>query len=187
MSETVLGFDVSSSCIGIGVLQINDDKSIQFISVEYIKPLKKGNIVERIADTRDKIKSVIEKVKPDHIGIEDIIKFMKGKSSANTIIMLTTFNRMICLLANDYLGHSPKLFNIMSIRHGLKLDKKLPSKEDMPELVAHHLGIEFPYELNRKGNKKVENYDKADGIAVALYHTFLLTDRIKKKKAKKLK
>src|SRR5713101_2439427 len=109
MSETVLGFDVSSSCIGIGVLQINDDKSIQFISVEYIKPLKKGNIVERIADTRDKIKSVIEKVKPDHIGIEDIIKFMKGKSSANTIIMLTTFNRMICLLANDYLGHSPKL------------------------------------------------------------------------------
>jgi hypothetical protein len=73
----------------------------------------------------------------------------------------------------------------MSIRHGLKLDGNLPKKEDMPELVAKHLGITFPYEVNKKGRIKVENYDMADGVAVALYYAFLLTGKVKRKGKKK--
>ena len=110
---------------------------------------------------------------------------MKGKSTAKTIIMLTTFNRMICLTSYDYLGSSPKLYSVMTIRHGLKTGKELPKKEEMPALVAQHLGITFPYEYNKKGNIKVESFDKADGMAVALYHARFLAGMVKSKGKKK--
>lgn len=180
----VVGFDVSSSTIGFSVIDY-DTNGLKLVSSGYIKPIKKGSIIERIVDTRDKINKIINEFKPDHIGIEDIIQFMQGKSTAKTIIMLTTFNRMISLCAYDYLKKSPELFNVMTIRHGLKFSKELPKKEEMPELVAKHLEIKFPYETNKKGKIKVENYDRADGIAVGLYYTFVLMGKIKRKDKKK--
>ena len=179
----ILGIDCSSQTIGYSVLEVND-KDIKFIKCGYIKPSKKGPISERLAKTRDEVKNLIDTVKPDVIGIEEIIQFMQGKSTAKTIIMLTTFNRMVCLLAYDYLGKSPELFNIMSIRHGLKIGSELPKKEEIPDLVAKHLEITFPYEYNKKNAIKVESYDKADGTAVGLYYAFILTGK-KVRKVKK--
>lgn len=182
MSKIILGIDCSSTTIGWCVLSWDDvTNDIKFVKADYLKPTKTGSIIERIIDTRNKIQKIIEDNKPDVIAIEDIIKFMKGKSTAQTIIMLTTFNRMIGLVAYDYLKTSPNLFSVMTIRHGLKINKIFPKKEDMPELVAKHLGITFPYEYGKKGAFKVENYDKADGIAVALYQAFVLAGIIKSK------
>lgn len=185
MVKRILGIDCSSTTIGYSVLEIDDNNQIVYKSVSYLKPIKTGTIVDRIVDTRNKIQDIINDVKPDYIGIEDIIQFMKGKSTAQTIIMLTTFNRMVCLLAHDYLHRNPELFSVMTIRHGLKIGKDLPKKEDMPELVAKHLGITFPYERiakgKTKGNIKVESYDMADGMAVALYLAFVLTGKVKRK------
>lgn len=181
--KRVLGFDISSTTIGYCVLEISDGNDIQFILCNYIKPLKKGSIIERVAHTRDVVQSVIDQVKPDYIAIEDIVQFMAGASTAKTIITLTTFNRMIGLLAHDYLGKSPALYSVMSIRHGLKTDKILPKKEEIPDLVAKHLKIKFPYLFNKKGKIKVESYDMADGVAVALFHAFVLTQRVKVKKS----
>lgn len=178
-----MGLDCSSTTIGISLLEI-DNNEIHFKKCFYIKPIKTGTIVERLIDTRNKIRKIIEDSKPDYIGIEDIISFMKNKSTAQTIITLTAFNRMICLLAYDYLNKSPELFSVMSIRHGLKLNKVFPKKEDMPELVAKHLNIKFPYEISKKGKIKEENYDMADGTAVGLYYAFLLTNKVKAKKVK---
>jgi Holliday junction resolvasome RuvABC endonuclease subunit len=182
MAKIILGFDVSSTTIGWCSLswdELNND--IKFIDMGYIKPIKKGSIIERIVDTRNKIQKIIVATQPDYIAVEDIIQFMQGKSTAKTIIMLTTFNRMVCLTAYDYSGKAPTLYNVMTIRHGLKLTKDLPKKEEIPDLVAKHLGITFPYEYNKKGNVKVESYDKADGVAVALYHTFILSGKAKSK------
>ncbi len=186
MSKRILGFDVSSTTIGYCILDIDEvSGKIDYVAADYVKPIKKGHIIERVADTRTKIQKIIEVTKPDYIGIEDIIQFMQGKSTAKTIIMLTTFNRMIGLLAYDYLGRAPELFSVMSIRHGLKTGKELPKKEDMPALVSNHLGITFSYGVNKKGKTKVENYDIADGIAVALYYAFVLTGKVKRKGKKK--
>lgn len=177
----VLGFDISSTCIGWGLIEI-DDVNMKLLDSGYIKPIKSGSIIDRLFDTRNKIKDLITKLSPTHIGIEDVICFMKGKSSANTVITLAIFNRMIALLSYDMLNSPPQLFSVMSIRHGLKLNKILPKKEDMPGVVEKHLGITFQYEKNRKNKNKPENYDRADGIAVALYYSFILTKRIKRKK-----
>lgn len=183
----ILGFDVSSKCIGWGLLNIDDNKNITLIKCGHLEPIKKGSIVERIVSTRDRIKKIIEELEPDYIGIENIIQFMKGKSTAKTIIMLTTFNRMITLLSYDYLNKEPALFSVLTIRHGLKINNIFPKKEDMPALVSQHLGITFPYEFNKKGKLKIENYDMADGIAVALYFAFKLIGKfnVKKHKVKK--
>ncbi len=180
--KRILGIDCSSTTIGLGVLDIDDENNIKFVSMDYIKPIKTGTIIERIVDTRNKVKAFVEKIQPTDIAIEEIISFMKGASTAKTIIMLTTFNRMVCLLAYDYLNKDPELFNVMSIRHGLKLNKILPKKEEIPDLVAKHLNITFPWEFGKKGKLKVENYDKADGAAVALYHAYILTGKVKGKK-----
>lgn len=182
----ILGIDCSSTTIGWCILDADVvTKDIKFIKADYLKPIKKGSIVDRIADTRNKINVILNTEKPDMVGIEDIISFMKGKSTAKTIITLTTFNRMTCLAAYDYLKKSPELFNVMTIRHGLKIGKDLPKKEQMPELVAKHLGITFPYQINKKGKIKEESLDMADGVAVALYYAFLLTGRVRRKGKKK--
>lgn len=184
--KIILGIDVSSTTIGFGTLgwnEVTDD--IKYIDMFYIKPIKDGTVIERIVHTRDKMQKIIADIKPDYIAIEEIISFMKGKSTAKTVITLTTYNRMIGLVAYDYLAKAPEMFNVMSIRHGLKLNKKLPSKQEIPELVSKHLGITFPYEYKKTGKLKVENEDKADGTAVALYYAFLLSGKIVKKGKKK--
>jgi len=180
--STILGFDVSSTCIGYCVLELKDSK-INFISCDYIKPIKDGNLINRLADTRDKIKNIINDVKPDFIAIEDIISFMAGGSTAKTIITLTSFNRMICLCAYDYLGKSPELLSIMTIRSNIKKELKLqknPKKEDIPEALEKILKINFPWELNKKGDPKKENYDMSDSIAVA----YCLANKLKNKASK---
>src|SRR5258708_26919146 len=180
MIKTIMGFDVSSSVIGFYILKV-ENNNIKLIKVDYVKPIKKGSIIERLADTRTKIKKIIEDNAPDQICIEEIIQFISGGSTAKTIITLTAFNRMVGLLAYDYLGKSPELFNVMSIRHGIKIGKILPKKEEMPELVSKHLKIKFDWDLNKKGKPRPENFDRADSIAVALYYAFILTGKIVKK------
>lgn len=189
MIKRVLGFDISSSCIGYSILEFDDiTKDIYFISCNYHKPIKKGSILDRLYHTKSIINKIIYDNRPDYIAIEDIVQFMKNKSSAKTVITLAVFNRMIGMLAYDYLNKSPELFNVMQIRHGLKFDKVLPKKEEMPELVSKHLNINFPYVYGKK-NKKIapESNDMADSVAVALYCVYVHTGRIipKNKKGKK--
>lgn len=176
----ILGLDVSSTTIGIGVVEAQD-KEISFVSCSYLKPNKKGSILERLDNTRQDINKIIQQIKPDEIAIEDIVQFMSGSSTAKTIITLTSFNRMIGLLSLDYLHRPPSMYSVLTIRHGLKVTKKLPKKEEMPELLATHLNIKFPYLKNKNKKIKIENYDMADGLAVALYSAFLSTGRAKRK------
>lgn len=192
-TKVILGIDSSSETIGLGVLEINLlTNDIKYLSCEYVKPPKDGNISERIFTTRNQIQEIINRIKPDYIAIEEIVQFMKGKSSANTIIMLTTFNRMNCLIARDYLGHSPELFNVLSIRHGIKLSKVLPKKEELPFCLEQHLNFKFPFEYTMKkvktskvlvqGKIKDVSYDMSDALCVALHYARILTGKHKKKK-----
>lgn len=184
----IIGFDISSSTIGYGVLDIDiENKVVKYYDSGYFKPQKTGNILERLAATRLKISEILEKYQPEDIAIEDIIQFMAGKSTAKTIGMLTTFNRMIGLHCLDFIKKSPQLFSVVKIRNGLKIDVKL-EKKDMPKIIEHHLKIKFPFEYKKRNKKtkeekpKDENLDRADGIAVALYYALLLTNKLKKKK-----
>lgn len=192
MIKKVLGFDVSSTCIGYCLLEWDDVlNTISYKEMNNYKPSKNGNILDRLKKTQDVIDKLIKDLSPDYIAIEDIIQFMPDKSKAITIITLAVFNRMIGILSYNHLKESPQLFNIMQIRHGLKIDNDLPKKQDMPELVAKHLGITFPYIYKKTGAVAPESEDMADGTAVALFYAFVLSGKIKlkikKTKSKKRK
>lgn len=166
----IIGFDASSSTVGYAVLdynEISNEKTLVYC--DYFKPSKKGNLFERLSNTRKTIIAILSEYKPDLISIEDIVSFMPGSSTSKTILILTAFNRMVGLSCFDHLKHPPSLFNVMSIRHGLKFDSQLPKKEEMPELVGKHLNITFPMESDKNGKLLEENYDKADSVAVALF------------------
>jgi|GEM_PF-3450296 len=163
----ILGLDVSSSTIGYGLIEISDN-NIVLLKSGVVKPHQDDNMIRSLAKTRDYISALFETCEPNVIVIEDIIKFMKGQSSANTIIKLTSFNRMICLLANDYLNEPPKLLSVLTIRHAIKLDKSIPKKEEVPLILQNHLNYKTTINVNKKGNLRPEYFDEADGIACAL-------------------
>lgn len=168
----ILGFDISTSTIGWCAIEINDGK-MYYLECDYIKPPKKGTIFERLAKTKEEILQVIHTYQPDYVGIEDIVKFMKGHSTAKTIISLASINRMVGLTVHEHCKNSPELFSVLQIRHGIRRMsglKKLPPKEDIPELTAKILGMNsFMWRYKKTGKPMIENYDMADAMACAIY------------------
>lgn len=127
-------------------------------------------MIETLFHVKNYIAQLINTHNPDHIALEEFIPFMKGKSTAATTISLGILNRTVGVAIFEVTGKLPELLHVMQIRHLLK-KKVLPKKEDIPELVADHLGIPFPYycKPSKKGPVQLkENGDVADAIAVAL-------------------
>jgi len=163
----ILGIDASSTTVGWGVLEVINDK-IKLLDYGYFKPSKKGSVFERLSKMRLDLSKILDKYNPDHIAIEEISKYMPGKSSANTIIQLAIFNRFVGQYCYDYTGRNPNMLNVLSIRHKIKLSKKLPDKSEIPSIIEERLKITLKKELNKNGKEREENYDTADGIACGL-------------------
>lgn len=164
----ILGFDVSSTVTAYCCMTVEDKKIIN-IEHGFFKPNKKGTIFERLSSFQKEIEKIVKKFNPDQIAIEDIIQFMKQKSQANTIITLALFNRQVGLTCFNF-GYQPYLYNVMQIRHCIKLNKDIPKKEDVPSVLEKRLNITFPFILNKKSKIKPESYDVSDAFAVTLTH-----------------
>lgn len=169
----ILSLDISTTTIGISVLEHNNGKNIKLLHQEFYKP-PKIDIFEMLLDVSNHMRSIYDTWKPDEIAIEEFIQFMKGGSGAKTIIPLAVLNRVIGFCFFIWTGQTPILYSVMTIRHTIKFGKKIPPKEDIPEIVAKHLQIEFPYyyKTNKRGKQTImtESYDVADSIAVGLTH-----------------
>ncbi len=185
--------DASTATIGLCIVDYCDDKA-KLKHQEYYKPPTKGNLFERLAAVRLYIQEKIDEFKPDDLAIEDIALYMK-LSTARTLATLAVLNRTVGLAIYNKTEKAPYLYNAMRIRHAIKLDKDLPSKEEIPELVAKMLNFKFPYEYRKKrdGSEilKDEVSDMADAIAVALCHIKMdragIADELQIKKKKKKK
>jgi len=196
----VLGLDASTNTIGICVLDFSLDGYFNLVHHSYYKPPKKGHPIERLAYTKQTIENIIEEYNPNFIALEDIILFMKGKSTARTTTSLAALNRTVGLAAYDKTKKPPTLLNVLTIRHAIK-DKEVPDKDHIPEVVAKKLNMDFPWILNKNNKPIPENYDVADGMAVALAYACLTINnngtfpiykessvkKEKKKKTKKIK
>ena len=180
-----MGLDISTTTVGIAIIEASD--KITLVHSEFYKPPKEGDIFYRLSTTRDYVMSIFDKFKPDDVAIEDIILFMKGFSGAKTIIPLAVLNRTIGLAIYEKLKKPPVLLNVLKIRRTLNEKKGLPSKEEMPELVAKILDIDFPYIKNKKDKLIVENFDVADGIAVALAWAKLKNQVVEDRPKKRVK
>lgn len=174
----ILSLDISSTTVGYAVLNVIH-KQVKLIEVGFIKPSKQGSLFDRLASLKKEMLAVIAKYKPDEICIEEIAQFIPRKSTANTIITLAVFNRMVGLLAYEQLKKAPHYFPVMTIRHGLKKTLKAPDKEQMPALVESYLKIKIPRRIKKTGRVADELYDQADAISVGLYYAYLITGQLK--------
>lgn len=186
----VLGLDASTTTVGIAVISYDNEYKPTLIYSNYYKPNKEDGIINMLIETRSYIKNIANKYSIDEFVIEDYVRFMKGKSSASTVIPLAILNTTLRLMILDDFHISPEALNVLKIRHALKLDKKLPTKDDMPDLVAHHLGIDYPWLYKYNKRKKIdvimdESYDIADAIAVALAFIKIKSRPLKKQRSRK--
>jgi Holliday junction resolvasome RuvABC endonuclease subunit len=167
----IIGLDASTSTVGICILDYNE-QSIKLVHYEYYKPDKSNGLLDMLQKTRAYILDLFYKYQVQEFVIEDFVKFMKGASSASTVIPLAILNMTLRLAMLD-IGVIPESLNVLKIRHTIKRNKELPKKEDIPELVAYHLGIDYPwyYKINKRTKQQVvieESFDVADAMAVSI-------------------
>jgi Holliday junction resolvasome RuvABC endonuclease subunit len=172
----VLGFDCSSSTIGWGFIGVENDLLV-LLAHGHIKPMdSKFPLLERLNSVFDDIELLCNKLSPTHISIEDIFLFMGGKkgkggSTAQTITILTAFNRIVGVSAFRKANGNVKLFSVHEIRKIIKNSypeiKKKIEKDDIPNIIVNCLEPKFENIINKKGNVAKETFDESDGIAVA--------------------
>jgi len=152
----VIALDASTTTIGISIFSYNN--KIQLLHYEYYKPNKKVEILEMIKQTRKYILDMCLSYNITHFVIEDFTRFMKGKSTAATIIPLAILNMSLRLACQDA-GYNVTALNVMKIRHTIKKSKILPKKEEIPRLVADILEMdEFPLFYKKTEKREVMNF-----------------------------
>lgn len=168
-----MGLDISTTTIGIAILEIDKKKSSKInlenkvIHLSYYKPLKKVHLYQMLSTAKKYILDMINLYNPNYIFIEDIILFMPKRSTAATVTTLATINRAIGLsIYEEYC--EPILLSVSKIRSFLKeKSSKNPDKLEIPLLLEKKLKFKFPIEMNRRNKIKKEVYDMADALAVA--------------------
>jgi Holliday junction resolvasome RuvABC endonuclease subunit len=181
----ILGLDISSATIGWSILEA-DGESYSLKKYGHIKPTSKkkadDNFSLRLNYAFDAITDLVKTENPDVIAIEDYAKkFSKGRSSANTILILSSFNEVCGLAAFRVSKIKPIRMPVTTLRKLVKTEFAcdIDDKQDVMSFCKKTFN-NFLTPNNRAGNIKKECYDEADSIIVAL--GYYLEKRGKKKK-----
>ena len=169
----VLGLDISSATIGWSILDASE-QSYSLKKYGHIKPTSKkksdDNFSLRLNYAFDAITELVKNENPDVIAIEDYAKkFSKGRSSANTILILSSFNEVCGLAAYRVSKITPVRMPVTSLRKLVKTEYScdIDDKQDVMQFCKKTFN-NFLTQNNRAGNIKKECYDEADSIIVAL-------------------
>ncbi len=87
----ILGLDISTTTIGIAILEIDEKKSTQdklsskILHLSYYKPLKNVHLYQMLSVAKKYILDLVSLYSPDYVFIEDIILFMPKRSTAATV------------------------------------------------------------------------------------------------------
>lgn len=171
--KKVLSLDISSSTIGWSTIEYNKDE-FKLLDYGWLKPPKKakGSLSFRLNDTVEMITNLIGCHHPDEIAVEDYARrFSRGRSTANTIIVLSTFNEVVCLTAYRIMKKDVYRYPVATIRSqvGKLFNTKLVSKDDIFPAIESRASI-FKKQLNRNNKTKSESMDAVDAIAVGITH-----------------
>ena len=171
--QRLLSLDISSSTIGWAIFDY-DNSIVKLTTYGHFKPMSKAKSKDtlplRLQDAELKLKDILKKYKPTAIAVEDYAKrFSRGRSQADTIILLAVFNEVCCLTAYKELGINPEKYPVTTIRScvGKHFGTKIISKDDIfPEIVKNC--SKFSVTINKIGNTKKECGDEADAIACGI-------------------
>lgn len=171
---SVLGLDCSTSTIGFGLISLGN----KLLAYGHLKPIKadKATLIERLAQVYADINMLCNQLRPSMIAIEDIKKYMP-KSTAQTITILASFNRVVAVAGYNFIN-DVEFYSEAEVRKVIKnhyLDKNDKiEKTDMPDFIINHISKKYNKIKNKRNdNIAVETFDESDGIAVALCRSIL--------------
>ena len=167
--NTVLSFDISSSVIGWSKLAFDKD-SISLINYGNFKPIKSESIEKRLIFVENEINKICKNNNSDFYAVESYAnKFSSGRSTANTIRVLSIFNEVCNLQIFKTTGKQTFRFPVVTIRSQVSklLGRKIVSKDEAFESLKNYFQ-KYKIVYNRNGNIKKECYDEIDSIAVGL-------------------
>lgn len=128
MLTSVLAFDVSTSIVGVSVLDkdiLSDGFSV--LHLDFIDLKKCETIFEKAQVVSDYVDNKLLAFKPGKIAIEEpLMSFKPGFSSAKTITTLFRFNGMVSLISMQKFGIEPIYVSASHARKvcGLKMQQK---------------------------------------------------------------
>lgn len=178
----VLGLDVSSSIIGVSVIE-TESKAIKRLVLEHIDLTKDDDIWKKIDHVRAYLTSAAQRPEfqgLDHIGVEEaLLGFRAGASSATTITMLLRMNIVVSFLARETFGMTPHFIPASTARKkcGIKTIQKKKCGIDIKKQVFKIMSdtdlkdIVWPRKKATKkkpvADVKDHCYDECDGYVIA--------------------
>lgn len=169
----ILGLDISTSVIGICLLQ-GDRAVIDFLNLEKQKDifLKADLFKKKMIEIKNNNDIKI-------VGIEENLQaFRPGLSSAKTILSLARFNGICSYISEEVFNLTPDFVNVNSARkiNGVKIDRKSSknTKEQILDFVSEkEPSFNWPTKVLKSGPRKdtvvllKECYDMADAYIIA--------------------
>ena len=170
----ILGLDISTSVIGICVLEKKSLRHLDFINLE-----KDKNIFEKAEKFKNYLINLKSRLKITQVGVEENLQaFRPGLSSAKTIVTLARFNGICSYIAQEVLGQEPIFVNVNSARKnlGVKIDRK--SSKNTKEQILDFVSVlepktTWPTRIMKSGPRRgsvvllKECYDMADAYVIA--------------------
>jgi hypothetical protein len=166
-SDLVLGLDVSTSCVGLCLMDMSGDiVTLDNVDLTKLKTFnEKCDAVEkRLRDFKGRVSSFY---------IEECAKaFRPGHSSANTLTTLSRFNGAVSCICHQLFGGEENLVNPVVARKAAGIainykDKSKTTKDKIYEIVSSRITFDWP--KTKTGNAKPQCYDMADAYVVAVF------------------
>lgn len=175
MKEYILGLDISTSVIGLAVM----DKEANLVHYQNIR-YKSGIELEKKAfDFKEVLRDICTNYPIHHVYVEQpAMMFGGGKTTAATMSKLQRFNGMCCYAVFDEILLIPELVHVNSARK--KMNISIPRiVKNKKAYIIQEVEKKYPnftYELTRQGNPKPGTDDIADAIVVAHYGVWMIQE-----------
>lgn len=165
MKKYILGLDISTSVIGMAVMDL--DKNL--VHYRNLKMNSKDDLEVRCWEFKQELLSIFE-YDIDTVYVEQpAMMFGGGKTTAQTMSKLQRFNGMCCYAVYTLTFLVPRLVHANSARK--KMNISVPRNvKNKKTFIINEVEKKYPnftYELTRFGNPKPGTDDIADAIVIA--------------------
>ena len=177
----ILGLDISTSVVGVAII----DPEIKELTVsEHIDLTKIDSVFSKAELVGSELWQIGNNHDIKNLFVETaLMRFIPGRSRADTIVKLAKFNGIVSWMCYDTFGLQPTYLNVNTARslYGLSFPRgtKGPQRKKMVvEAVIEKEKTSFKYEMARGGkNYKKGTDDRADAIVIARAGEFLLRNK----------
>tara|TARA_A100001515_G_scaffold107453_1_gene88271 strand:+ start:34 stop:612 length:579 start_codon:yes stop_codon:yes gene_type:complete len=177
----ILGLDISTSVVGVAIV---DPETKDLIVSEHIDLTKIDSVFSKAELVGSELWQIGNNHDIKNLFVETaLMRFIPGRSRADTIVKLAKFNGIVSWMCYDTFGLQPTYLNVNTARslYGLSFPRgtKGPKRKKMViEAVIEKEKTAFKYEMARGGkNYKKGTDDRADAIVIARAGEYLLRNK----------